>query len=259
MNLELEDRVVLVAGAGRGIGFAVARAFLREGASVVLTARSSEGVETARAALAVDGVGGRVHALAVDMTVPEDIDRALAETEAVFGPPDVVVANVGNGAARAGYVLEAVDWDRALSVNLLGGVELASRVLPGMVARRAGGMIFISSIAGVEAIGAPVTYSAAKAALNMAMKSFSRQVGHAGVRVNAVAPGNVLFPGGSWERKLVERKDFFEEYVRAEVPLQRFARPEEIADVVVFLASERASFMTGSVVVVDGGQTRGFA
>jgi 3-oxoacyl-[acyl-carrier protein] reductase len=78
------------------------------------------------------------------------------------------------------------------------------------------------------------------------------------VRVNAVAPGNVLFPGGVWERKLAERKEYFEDYVRHEVPMQRFARVEEIADVVVFLASERASFVTGSVVVVDGGQTRSY-
>jgi 3-oxoacyl-[acyl-carrier protein] reductase len=88
------------------------------------------------------------------------------------------------------------------------------------------------------------------------MKSLSRLAGRDGVRINAVAPGNVLFPGGSWERKLAERREFFEQYVRTEVPLQRFGRAEEIADAVVFLASERASFVTGACLVVDGGQTR---
>ena len=90
------------------------------------------------------------------------------------------------------------------------------------------------------------------------MKSLSRLVGPQGVRVNAVSPGNVLFPGGSWEKKLVDRREFFEEMIQREVPLQRFASPEEIANVVVFLASERASFVTGSSVVVDGGQTRSY-
>jgi 3-oxoacyl-[acyl-carrier protein] reductase len=90
------------------------------------------------------------------------------------------------------------------------------------------------------------------------MKSLSRLVGPQGVRVNAVAPGNVLFPGGTWERRLAERREFFEQYIQSEVPLQRFGRPEEIADAVVFLASERASFITGACLVMDGGQTRSF-
>ena len=113
-----------------------------------------------------------------------------------------------------------------------------------------------SSIAGCEALSAPLPYSAAKAALINVTKNLSRMVGSHGIRVNAVAPGNVLFPGGSWEKKLTENREFFEEYIRREVPLQRFGRAEEVADAVVYLASERASFMTGACVVLDGGQTR---
>jgi 3-oxoacyl-[acyl-carrier protein] reductase len=103
-----------------------------------------------------------------------------------------------------------------------------------------------------------VGYSAAKAALLSAMKSLSRLVGPQGIRVNAVAPGNVLFPGGSWERKLLERREFFEQYISTEVPLQRFGQPQEIAEAVLFLTSDRASFITGACLVVDGGQTRSF-
>lgn len=147
------------------------------------------------------------------------------------------------------------DWQSTLNMNLLGGMALASAALPYLVPQ-GGSLTFMSSIVGCEAVSAPVTYSAAKAATLSAMKSLSRLVAAHGVRVNAVAPGNVLFPGGSWERKLAERREFFDQYVQAEVPMQRFGRAEEIADSVVFLASERASFITGACLVVDGGQTR---
>jgi 3-oxoacyl-[acyl-carrier protein] reductase len=130
--------------------------------------------------------------------------------------------------------------------------------MPHLLKQESSSFTFISSIAATEAIGAPIPYSAAKAAIEMTMKSLSRLVGPQGVRVNAVSPGNVLFPGGSWEKKLVDRREFFEEMIQREVPLQRFASPEEIANVVVFLASKRASFVTGSSVVVDGGQTRSY-
>ena len=191
-----------------------------------------------------------------DMTDPEAIRAALERTVSTFGGLDAVVANVGDGAQRGGWDLDPDDWQSSLRVNLLGGMALASLALPHLIGRGGGTLTFVSSIAGCEAIGAPVTYGAAKAALQSAMKSLSRLMGPQGVRVNAVAPGNVLFPGGTWARKLAERRDFFEQYIQREVPLQRFGRPEEIADTVVFLASERASFITGACIVVDGGQTR---
>jgi len=193
-----------------------------------------------------------------DMTDPADIRCALDETVAAFGGIDAVVANVGSGTGRGGWDLDLNDWQSALNINLLGSMALARIALPHLIARGGGSITFISSIAGCEAINAPVTYSAAKAAVLSAMKSLSRLVGRHGVRVNAVAPGNVLFPGGTWERKLAERREFFEQYIHSEAPLQRFGRPEEIADAVVFLASERASFITGACLVVDGGQTRSF-
>ena len=258
MDLALTGQRVLVAGSSRGIGLAIARGFAQEGARVIITGRNAETLAVARQALVAE-TGGEVLALSGDMTDAADIRRIVAESVAAFGALDTVVANVGTGAVRPGYALEPADWDRALQANLYGAMTLAAQVLPDLVARRSGSLTFISSIAGVEAIGAPVSYSAAKAALHLAMKAMARQVGPHGVRVNAIAPGNILFPGGSWERKLAERREFFEAYVQAEVPLQRFGRPEEIADMAVFLASPRAGFITGAVMVVDGGQTRSTA
>jgi 3-oxoacyl-[acyl-carrier protein] reductase len=125
-----------------------------------------------------------------------------------------------------------------------------------MVKRGSGSVVAVGSIAGLESVPAPITYSAAKAALTAAAQALSRQV--AGVRVNVVAPGNVLFPGGGWERRQSDDPAGVRAYVEAEVPLGRFATPNEIADVVVFVASERASFLTGACLVVDGGQSHRF-
>ena len=258
MYLGLEDKVAFIAGSSRGIGLAIACAFLRERAKVVITGRNVEPLEEASALLTAEADPQRVLSIRGDMTDPTEIRRALNEAVSAFGGLDAVVANVGSGIARGGWDLTLDDWWSALNINLLGGMVLASAALPHLIARGGGSLTFISSIVGCEAINAPVTYSAAKAAVQSAMKSLSRLVGSQGVRVNAVAPGNVLFPGGSWERKLAERREFFEQYIQSEVPLQRFGRPEEIADAVVFLASERASFITGACLVVDGGQTRSF-
>lgn len=258
MELGLRDKVAFIAGSSRGIGLAIASAFLREEAKVVITGRSAESLEEASALLAADVDPQCVFSIRGDMTDPTDIRRALDETMSAFGGIDAVVANVGSGTSRGGWDLNLDDWQSALNINLLSGMALASAVLPHLIARGDGSLTFISSIAGCEAINAPVTYSAAKAAVQSAMKSLSRLVGPHGVRVNAVAPGNILFPGGTWEGKQAERREYFEQYIKSEVPLQRFGRPEEIADAVIFLASERASFITGACLVVDGGQTRSF-
>lgn len=258
MDLGLHNKVAFIAGSSRGIGFAIARAFLREGAKVVITGRNAESLEEASALLTAEAGAQRVLSVQGDMTNPANVQHALNETESAFVGIDAVVANVGSGTARGGWDLNLDDWQSVLGINLLGSMILASEALPRLIAGGGGSLTFTSSIAGCEAINAPVTYSAAKAAVQSAMKSLSRLVGPHGVRVNAVAPGNVLFPGGSWERKLAERREFFEQYIQSEVPLQRFGRPEEIADAVVFLASERASFITGACLVVDGGQTRSF-
>ena len=115
----------------------------------------------------------------------------------------------------------------------------------------------VASIAGLESSSAPLPYSAAKAALLNYGKNLARQLGPFNVRVNSVAPGNILFPGGSWERHLAERRDEVLKLIEAEVPLRRFGRPDEIADLIVYLSSERAAFITGSCIIADGGQTRG--
>jgi 3-oxoacyl-[acyl-carrier protein] reductase len=256
MDLNLRDKVAFIAGSSRGIGLAIAQAFVSEGAKVVISGRDAASLDRAQKLLAATAGQDRVAAILGDMTREAELEQALGQVETIYGGLDAVVANVGSGTARSGWELSPDDWQAALTLNLVGSMTLASKAMSHLIARGSGSLTFISSIAGFESINAPLGYSAAKAGVLSAMKGLSRLAGPRGVRVNAVAPGNVLFPGGSWDRKLMERREFFENYIKTEVPLQRFARPEEIADAVVFLASERASFITGACLVVDGGQTR---
>jgi len=255
MEMGLLGKVAFVAGSSRGIGLEIARAFLQEGALVVISGRDRASLEKARAALEAQAGSQNVLSVPGDMTRVEEIHRALDMTVEICGGLDAVVANVGSGTARGGLELSPDDWQSALDTNLVGSMLLAGEAIPYLINRSGGSITFVSSIVGIEATTAPLTYSAAKAGLLNAMKNLSRLAAPHNVRVNAVAPGNILFPGGSWERKLAEQREFYKEYIESEVPLKRFGRPEEIADAVVFLASERASFITGACLVVDGGQT----
>ena len=256
MDLDLTDRVAFVAGSSRGIGKAVAAAFLAEGGRVVITGRDPTALELARAEMEAAHGGDRVLAIEGDLSTADVIRRALGFARDRWGRVDALVANIGNGRGTPGWRTPPEDWARLFEVNLWSTQRLVAEVLPGMIEARSGSITLISSITGIESTAAPLPYSAAKAALINYGKNLARQAGNHGVRVNSVAPGNVLFPGGSWERHLEQRHDEVMAMIRAEVPLQRFGRPEEIADLVVFLSSDRASFITGSCLVADGGQTR---
>jgi 3-oxoacyl-[acyl-carrier protein] reductase len=254
MDLDLAGRVALVTGSSRGVGLGIARALASEGCRVLLTGRNAE-------ALAAAGAGfpeGAVATFAGDLTSAETIAAAVARAIERWGALDILVANLGAGTARAGWALEERDWDTSFDLNLHASRRAAEAVLPHMTRTRRGTVVFIASIAGVESLSAPLPYSAAKTALIAYAKNLARTVACSGVRVNVVAPGNILFDGGSWARKLETRPDEVRAYVGAEVPLGRFGTPEEIGSVVAFLASDRASFVTGACVVADGGQTRGY-
>lgn len=261
MDLELKDKTVFIAGASRGIGLGMAKAFLNEGARVAITGRNESSLDAAKSELEPLASEGRLLSIAGDMTRSDAIGAALDATEAALGPFHCVVANVGLGQAPLGVEVSDDDWTADIAQNLTGSMFLAREAIRRILARPAdarmgANLLFTSSIAGVQALGTSLTYGATKAAVNHTTRALAKLVGKDGLRVNAIAPGNIMFPGGGWEQRVTERPEAWTRWVSREVALRRFGTVEEIADAALWLASPRASFVTGEVLVVDGGQVR---
>jgi 3-oxoacyl-[acyl-carrier protein] reductase len=262
MELNLKGKTVFIAGASRGIGFGMAQAFAREGAKLALTARGEATLDQAKAALVAEGAKeADLITIAGDMTQSATIAAALDATEAKLGPIHCAIGNVGISKAPFGYEVSDELWATDIAQNFYSAVYLAREAVKRILARPAearegANIILISSIAGVNGLASQLTYGAAKAGMNHFTRDLAKVVGREGVRVNAIAPGNILFEGGTWERNLKARPGVYEKWVNREVALRRFGKVEEIADAALFLASPRASFVTGEVLVVDGGQVR---
>jgi len=257
MNLNLKDKVYVIAGSSRGIGLGIAKKFLEEGASVSITGRNKESLNNAYNGLSENFGVHKILASVVDMQDSTCIKNQLQKTQEKFGHIDGVIANIGSGAEPMGLNDPDV-WQLSYDKNVKASMMLVQQAIPFLENRKGSSIIFISSIAGIEDIKAPIAYSMHKAAIIAACKKLSRSLAPKHIRVNVIAPGNIFFSGGAWEDKKKKSSDEVMEYINSEVPLDSFGSPEDVGNICVFLSSEKAKFITGSLLVVDGGQTRGF-
>ena len=260
MDLKLKDCAVLVTGSSRGIGKGIAEVLLREGARVILTGRD----ETALAETGVrfsNRFGEKqVFRFPGDLTQEAILEKLKGFIEGNVDGLDHLVCNIGSGRSVPLLKEDRREFLRILDINLLGAVGIIQQLLPiletNVGLEKSTSITFVGSICGVEALGCPVAYASAKSALEAYAKNIARPLGRRGIRVNIVSPGNVVFPGSVWENKLKQTPAAVEEMLKQHVPLNRLGTPEEIGNVVAFLASARAGFVNGANWIVDGGQTR---
>ncbi|HZM92732.1 MAG TPA: SDR family oxidoreductase [Vicinamibacterales bacterium] len=257
MDLGLQDRVAIVTGSSKGLGFASARALVAEGCRIVICGRTPTTLQEARRRLVEIASDDRVLAIAADVSREEGLRLLIDQSVETFGGIDILVNNVGVG--RGGGLVDTPDelWQEAIDYTLMPAVRASRLAVPHMQRRGGGSIVMIASIYGREA-GGRMTYNVIKAAEISLAKSLAQQLAPMNIRVNSVSPGSILFEGGSWWKRQQDDPAGIAEFVKRELPFGRFGRPEEVGDVVAYLASSRASWISGTSVVVDGCQSRAF-
>jgi 3-oxoacyl-[acyl-carrier protein] reductase len=261
MDLQLAGKAAIITGSSRGLGLASARALALEGCRVCMCARGAETLENAaaevRAAVSRAGTegGSQVISVTADLATAEGAAAVVDAASAAFGTVDILVNNVAT--AKGADIVNTADaeWQDAFDQTLYPAIRMSRLVVPHMRKQRSGSIIMIASIWGRES-GGRMVYNAVKAAEISLAKAMAQQLAKDNIRVNSVAPGSILFPGGSWDKRQKADPAGIAEFIKAELPFGRFGRAEEVGDAVAFLASPRASWISGACVTVDGCQSR---
>jgi 3-oxoacyl-[acyl-carrier protein] reductase len=249
VNLQLNGKNVLVTGGSKGIGKAIAKAFVEEGANVAIIARDLVHLKEAKKEL------GNIALYQADLTEKTERERVFRQFIHDFGSLDILINNAGGSNGSSVMETDLSLFYEAMELNYFSAVHLSQLAVREMKKKQSGSIINITSIYGRES-GGKVTYNNAKAALISFTKALANEVAPYGIRVNSVAPGSVLHPTGNWQRRLEENPEGIRKFVQEQIPAGRFGTPEEIANVVVFLASNKASWIVGATINVDGGQSK---
>jgi len=254
MDLGINGKIALVTGGSRGLGRQSALALAAEGANVAICARGEDRLHQTADELRQLGV--KVAAFTADLEDPSAPESALSTVEAKLGPVDILVNNVGGSLGTSDVIRTSIeDFEKVMDVNLWSAIRLMKLAIPGMQQRGWGRVINISSIYGRE-FGGTAPYMTAKAAMIAASKHTAMAVAKSGVTVNSVAPGSILFPGGSWDRFMKNNTPaVVDEFISRNLPMGKFGWPEPIGATVAFLASAQADLITGACLNVDGGQS----
>jgi len=258
MDLGLSGKVAIVTGGSRGLGLAGATALAAEGASVVICARGEEALASAARQLQARAASGaRVVSVSADVSTESGVRSVVDAAVNAFGRIDVLVNNVGLGKGADIEATTDADWQEAFDQTLFPAIRMSRLVVPHMRAQGGGAIVIVSSIFGREA-GGRMTYNAVKAAEISLAKSLALQLAKDHIRVVSIAPGSILFEGGSWWKRQQSDPEGIAKFVAQELPFGRFGTPEEIGAAIAFLASQKASWISGTTVVVDGCQSRMF-
>ena len=258
MDLGLKNKVAVITGSSRGLGLATAKSLAAEGCNVCLSARTESRLQEAlREVAAVAGDPTHVAAITADVSRADGVQALIEGAVSTFGGIDILVNNVGLGRGAGLLDTSDEDWHEAIDQTLLPAVRASRLAVPHMQRRGGGSIIIVASIFGREA-GGRMTYNVVKAAEISLAKSLAQQLAPSNIRVNSVSPGSILFEGGSWWKRQQADPAGIAEFLRREIPFGRFGTAEEVGDVIAFLASPRASWISGTSIVVDGCQSRSF-
>lgn len=257
MELGLKDKIVLITASSNGIGRATAELFLQEGAVVFVNGRDETKLLKVQDEFTEKYGKERIHIFCGDVTDAIVIDEIYEHIGNRYGKLDVLVTNLGTGKPIEENRLAIDEWQHMMNINVYSAVRAVDKGYELLKKGDNPCIVMLSSIVAFEKINAPYAYAAAKASVLTLVKYLSKDYAQDNIRVNGVAPGNVLFEGGRWEELIKENTVGVTNYINNNVPLQRFGKAEEIANAIVFLASECSLFTTGETLVVDGGQRRG--
>jgi 3-oxoacyl-[acyl-carrier protein] reductase len=256
MDLQLTDKVAIVTGSSRGLGLASARSLIAEGCRVCICARGPE--QLAAAAVEVEAVARRpnmIMTVQADVSTADGISMVIERTVERFGGLDILVNNVGRAAGKELLDTSDAEWQAAFDETLFPAIRASRLAVPHMKQRGGGAIVMIASIWGRES-GGRMTYNAVKAAEISLAKSLAQQLAPLNIRVNSIAPGSILFPGGSWHKRQQADPQGIADFIKRDLPFGRMGRADEVGTVVAFLASPRASWISGASITVDGCQSK---